>query len=70
MAFTIEGSSHDKAMDLNKMALAEAEKALEELRNRAANGEIVDTEVKNLKAWIDKLKKDQGFINDAHYGMN
>lgn len=52
-------------MNDNDRVLAEAEQKLEELRKRAASGEVVDAEVLALKNQIDKLRQDRGRINSA-----
>ncbi|HEX5430025.1 MAG TPA: hypothetical protein VFX17_03050 [Patescibacteria group bacterium] len=54
-----------RALNDNDRVLAEAEQKLEELRKRAASGEVVDAEVLALKNQIDKLRQDRGRINSA-----
>ena len=57
----LDGSGQ-RAMRENEKAIAEIEKEMASLSQRASSGEIVDSEVLRLKARYDMLKEDQGRI--------
>ena len=59
-----EGSGN-RAMTENLRVLAELRAQMQDLERRAASGEIVDSEVRTLKAKMDMLKEDRGRIESA-----
>ena len=65
----IEGSGLEgsglRALESNQQALEEARRKLVALQERAASGDIVDSEVRQLTDLISRLKEDQGKIQSA-----
>lgn len=57
----LDGSGQ-RAMRVNEEALADIEKKMAVLSQRASNGETVDREVRKLVELREKLKTDRGLI--------